>query len=114
MKKNYEDFKLNAIVLTYKSINSIPLNAPIIIELEQSPSTGYRWYYTVSDISILILEEKKIFDFNKPNIIGGSHHIIWKFKPLKYGECKIHFTYYKSWKRDPLPIDELNYIIKVE
>lgn len=101
-------------VLKYKSINLIPLNVPIIIELEQSPSTGYCWYYTVDHISILSFEDKKIFNFNKPNIIGGSHQIIWKFKTLKCGECKIHFTYYKSWKQDHIPIDEITYIIKVE
>lgn len=114
MKQQYDDFKLNAMLLNYKSINVIPLNVAIIIELEQSPSTGYCWYYTIDNISILTLEDKKIFDLNKPNIIGGSHQIIWKFKPLKCGDCKIHFTYYKSWKRDPFPIDEISYLVKVE
>ena len=86
----------------------------MLIELDQSPSTGYCWYYTISDPSILALEEKRTFDFNKSNIIGGSLQIIWRFKCLKRGECKIHFAYYKSWKRESQFLDEYTYIVKVE
>jgi len=110
----YEHSKLNAIVLSHKFINVIPLHEQMLIELTESPSTGYCWYYTLSDPSIIDLHYKKVFDFNKPNIIGGSQQIIWRFKSLKCGECKIHFSYYKSWKRDPCSIDEYIYILKVE
>ncbi|MGH4119062.1 protease inhibitor I42 family protein [Clostridium sp.] len=114
MDIEYDDFKLNAIVLSHELINIIHLNDNIIIELTESPSTGYCWFYTVSDLSIISLEEKKIYDFNKPNIIGGTIQIIWKFKCITTGQCKIHFSYYKSWKKDFFPLDEYIYIIKVE
>ncbi|MGH4051770.1 MAG: protease inhibitor I42 family protein [Clostridium sp.] len=110
----YENSKLNAIVLSHNFINMIPNSNQILIELTQSPSTGYCWYYTISDPSILILEDKKTFDFNKPNIIGGSLQIIWRFKCLKNGECKIHFSYYKSWKKESGPLEEYIYVVKVE
>ena len=102
----YENFKSNAIVLGHKLINIIPINENMIIELTESPATGYCWYYTTSDPSIVLLEEKKTFDFNKPNILGGSNQIIWKFKCLNCGECKITFSYYKSWKRESCSLDE--------
>jgi predicted secreted protein len=114
LNQEYEDSKLNTIVLSHEFINVIPLDKQILVELTESPSTGYRWYYTISDPSILALEEQKTFNFNRPNVIGGSLQLTWKFKCLKPGECKIHFTYYKSWKREPFYLDEYTYIVKVE
>ncbi|MBK5240897.1 protease inhibitor I42 family protein [Clostridium sp.] len=114
MDIEYDDFKLNTNVLSHELINIIHLNDNMIIELTESPSTGYCWFYTVSDPSIVSLEEKKIYDFNRPNIIGGTIKIIWKFKGISAGECKIYFSYYKSWKKESFPLDEYIYIIKVE
>ena len=114
MTKEYEAFKLNTILLGPKLINVISLDQHTIIELTESPATGYCWYYTISDPSILGLEDKKMFDFNKPNILGGSNQVIWKFKCLNCGECKITFAYYKSWKKESCPLDEFTYIVKVE
>jgi len=112
--EGYTNSKLNTIILSPEFINVIPLHKHMLIELTESPSTGYCWYYTISDPSILTIESKKTFNFNKPNVLGGSQQIIWKFKCLRCGECKIHFTYYKSWKRESNPLDEYMYIIKVE
>jgi len=114
LTQEYEFFKLDNIVLSHEFINVIPLQTHMLIEFDESPSTGYCWYYTITDYSIVDLEEKKIFNFNKPNIIGGSHQIVWKFKCLKCGECKIQFAYYKSWKRESCPLDEYTYIVKIE
>ncbi|WP_298840517.1 protease inhibitor I42 family protein [Clostridium sp.] len=114
MTYEYKNFKLNAIVLGHDLINIIPIHEQMIIELTESPATGYCWYYTTSDPSIILLEEKRIFDFNKPNIIGGTKQILWKFKGLNCGECKILFSYYKSWKKESCPLDEFTYIVKVE
>ena len=114
MNQEYESLKFNAIVLSHKVINVVSTYEHMIIELTESLSTGYCWHYTISDPSILALEEKKIFDFNKPNIIGGSLQVLWRFKSLKRGECKLHFDYYKSWKREPSSLEEYTYIIKVE
>jgi len=114
LTEGYENSKLNSIVLSHKFINVISLHEHMIIEFDESPSTGYCWHYLISDPLILALEEKKVFNFNKPNIIGGREQIIWRFKCLKRGECKIHFSYYNSWKRESCFLDEYTYVIKVE
>lgn len=114
MNQEYENSKLNTIVLSHEFINVISIHEHILIELTESPSTGYCWHFTISNPSILALEEKRTFDFNKPNIIGGSLQVIWRFKCLKCGECKINFAYYKSWKRESCSLDEYTYIVKVE
>ncbi len=114
MTNDYENFKSNTIVLSHRFINTIALKEYILIELMESPCTGYSWYYTLSNTSILSLEEKRTFDFNKPNVIGGSVQVIWKFKCLSPGECKIHFAYYKAWKKESFPLEENTYIVKVE
>jgi predicted secreted protein len=114
LNQEYENSKLNTVVLSHEFINVISIHEHILIELTESPSTGYCWHFTISDPSILALEEKRTFDFNKPNIIGGSLQIIWRFKCLKSGECKINFAYYKSWKRESCSLDEYTYIVKVE
>jgi predicted secreted protein len=115
LNKEYEGFKLNTVVLSNKIINIVHLDDIMAVELTESPSTGYCWYYgVVSDPSIIELEGKQSFDFNKPNIMGGSIQIVWKFKCLEYGECEIHFTYYNSWKKDSTPLDEFTYIVKIE
>ena len=114
MTLEYENSKLNAIVLSHNFINMIHNSNQMLIEHAQSPSTGYCWYYTISDPSIVTLEDKKTFDFNKPNVIGGSLQIIWRFKCLKSGECMIHFAYYKSWKRESCSLEEYTYVVKVE
>jgi predicted secreted protein len=114
LNQEYENYKLNTIVLSHKFINVIPVHEHMLIELTESPSTGYCWHHTISDPSILALEDKKTFDFNKPNIIGGSLQIVWRFKCLKRGECKIQFAYYKSWKMESFFLDEYTYVVKVE
>jgi len=110
----YENSKINAIVLSHNFINTIHNSNQMLIEFTEAPSTGYCWYYTISDPSVVILVDKQIFDFNKPNVIGGSLQIIWRFKCLKIGECKIHFAYYKSWKKESSPLEEYTYIVKSE
>ena len=114
MTEGYENSKLDCIILSHEFINVIPADKKMFIELTESPSTGYYWYYTISNPCVLSLINKTKFNFNKPNIIGGSEQIIWKFKCLRSGECKIHFAYYKSWKQETSPLDEYTYIIKVE
>ena len=114
MTEEYERSKLNSIILSEKFINVISLHEHMIIEFDEAPSTGYCWHYSISDPYILALEDKKIFNFNKQNILGGRQQIIWSFKCLKCGECKIHFSYYKSWKMESCFLDEYTYVIKVE
>ncbi|OHD07655.1 MAG: hypothetical protein A2086_16110 [Spirochaetes bacterium GWD1_27_9] len=112
---NYNNYKSNLSFLIEDNTSDIFLNTDYLIELEGNPSTGYWWYYTIGDNTIIKNIDSKTFDFHSGEFIVGAPIIgIWKFKCLKIGETKITFKYYRSWEGEDSASETKIFNIKVK
>lgn len=82
------------------------------IELDENPSTGYKWNYEPSDS-----EYASIIKINLPlelNIIGQTHKVVFEITALKKGEEEITFKYSRDWEKDIKPISTKKINIKIK
>ncbi len=66
----------------------------IAISLDENPSTGFLWTYTISPSTILSLVEDRYvsdpYDGDEPiDGLGGTHH--WRFEVVESGTVRITF-----------------------
>ena len=70
----------------------------VSVSLKGNPTTGYGWYYTISDSAILEkTDDNYTSDSNSAEIVGAGGTFTWNFKALKAGEATITFKYYRQW-----------------
>jgi len=70
----------------------------VYVKLEKNPSTGYSWYYTLSDSTRLQFVGEEVFRSSYEQPVAGEPVIrVWKFMAAKKGRASITFTYYRGW-----------------
>ena len=77
--------------------NTLPVGVIGRVKLDGNPTTGYDWYFTVSDESMLTLVSDG-YTSTHPGADGAGGTYVWNFKGLKPGEAKITFKYYRAWE----------------
>ncbi|MGM0651914.1 MAG: protease inhibitor I42 family protein [Bacillota bacterium] len=84
-----------------------------IIELEENPSTGFRWQWAAENDDIIVLESDL---FREPknkdeNIVGaaGTHEFV--FEAINPGDTALQFEYLRPWEPDNI---EKTYIYNIK
>lgn len=70
----------------------------IQIQLEENPTTGYSWHYSIKDNKKveIISDNYSAHKHEASQLgVGGIHN--WNIKGLKPGKTKIRFEYYQEW-----------------
>lgn len=68
------------------------------IKLDENPTTGYTWNYSISDKNkIELLFDEYIQDDVEDGIVGAGGVHEWTFNATESGEVEIKFDYYRSW-----------------
>ena len=69
----------------------------IILELDESPTTGYRWHTTVSPAGVLELEDDT---FNAPpsGRVGAAGQRILTFRAVDPGTAQVRGIRRRSWE----------------
>ena len=75
--------------------------ADFTVELEENPTTGYRWSYTAEPADILIETGDEYIAPNKTGMVGASGMRVFTFEPQKDGEVTLSFGYLRSWENNP-------------
>lgn len=82
-------------------------NNGFIIILDENPSTGYQWEFTLIDKYneefdpiVKLINEEFILPDSKLVGAGGSH--IFEFETIKDGECALRFNYKRNWEEEEI------------
>lgn len=110
---DYRDFKHNCASLGPDITHAVDINDAFIVELPEIPSSGYLWHFRIADSESVELVKERVFDFNKPGVVGGTQKHLWKFKALNPGSTTIVFKKYRQWLGEEKAKKEYQYIISI-
>ena len=82
-----------------------------IIKLKGNPTTGYNWFYEISDDSIVAIEESEKY-LGDDLIVGAPSIFTYTITSLKPGQATLHFEYKRPWETVE-PAETKDYIITV-
>lgn len=74
----------------------------VTVSLDENPSTGYGWQYTVSKDGIIILTDDSYHSDAPGGIVGAGGIRAFSFSGLKDGLTLITFTYLRPWEGTPI------------
>lgn len=66
------------------------------IELDENPTTGYSWKYTMSQEGVLT-EKENVYQKPTTGLMGAGGKHTWSFLPAGDGEVELTFVYAQSW-----------------
>lgn len=81
------------------------------LSLDGNPTTGYSWYYSIEDESIVSVDEKVTY-LGKNNMVGAPSRFDYTFKSLKAGTTTVKFEYKRIWENVE-PAESHTYNIEV-
>jgi len=68
------------------------------IELEETGSAGYGWYFDRLDTAHFALLSEETKAISPPGLIGAPVLGIWRLKTLREGSAEIKMNYYRKWE----------------
>ena len=81
------------------------------IQMKGNPTTGYNWFYEISDESIIAVEENVKY-LGDDMIVGAPSMCTYTITALKPGQTTLHFEYKRPWESVE-PIETKDYYITV-
>ena len=81
------------------------------IQMKGNPTTGYNWFYQISDESIIAVEENVKY-LGDDMIVGAPSMFTYTITALKPGQTTLHFEYKRLWETVE-PIETKDYYITV-
>jgi inhibitor of cysteine peptidase len=76
---------------------SVPLSEEVVLELEENPSTGYRWTFEATGESVKELASTYIP--SPTGVIGGGGHRIFRFLATRPGTTSIRAALRRTWEQ---------------
>lgn len=76
----------------------------VTISIDENPSTGYGWGYTISD-NLIIKNDRDEFiisNTGKQIITGAGGTRVLDFSGIKPGSAVLTLKYERSWEQDPI------------
>ncbi|MDY6826795.1 MAG: protease inhibitor I42 family protein [Bacillota bacterium] len=69
-----------------------------IVKLEENPSTGYNWHWTVGPEGVVVLDSEEFIAAEDEEVVGvpGRHEFV--FRAEEAGEAEVVFQYYRDWE----------------
>ena len=83
-----------------------------LIQLKGNPTTGYNWFYQISDDSIIAVEEYVKY-LGDDMVVGAPSMFTYTIISLKPGQATLHFEYKRPWETVE-PAETKEYIITVD
>lgn len=84
-----------------------------VVKLEENPSTGYTWHYTIENENVLTLVSDKYTTPKDKKTIGAPGVHEWKFKAVSEAETDLIFEYYRDWEGKKERVKKVGYEIVV-
>jgi predicted secreted protein len=83
------------------------------IVLDENPSTGYEWFYTIDNPAVVVLESEVLTPVEEPVMPGSPYRHSFIFRALSEGRTRITFEHYREWEGPESKIDTKIYSIAV-
>ena len=76
----------------------------VTISIDENPSTGYGWFYTISDNLIIKNDRDEFIGSNtgRQIITGAGGTRVLDFSGIKPGSAVLTLKYERSWEQDPI------------
>lgn len=86
----------------------------LTLTLDENPTTGYSWAYTMTPVGVLALESDA-FDSSQTseNVVGAGGTHTWTFKVLTEGCVRLTFRYYRPWEAPETAAEMRVYAVNV-
>jgi len=94
----YDNYRKTGSLLSADKENKFAAGSLLIVDLDLNASTGFKWFYKISDPAVIALEEEKIFDLEKDkpeNIQKVRIKAFCKKKQEKIPNGKINYCIFK-------------------
>ena len=82
------------------------------IQLKGNPTTGYNWFYQISDESVIAVEEYVKY-LGDDMVVGAPSMFTYTITSLKPGQAALRFEYKRPWETVE-PAETKYYIITVD
>ena len=86
----------------------------LTLTLDENPTTGYSWAYTMAPADILALENDAFVNAPTSETVvgaGGTH--TWTFKVVAGGCVRLTFQYYRPWEAPETAVETRVYAVNV-
>lgn len=86
----------------------------LTLTLDENPTTGYSWAYTMAPEGILALDHDAFFSSQtSANVVGAGGQHTWTFKVLTMGCVRLTFRYYRPWEAPETAVETRVYAVNV-
>ncbi len=89
-------------------------NQSFSLELDLHADAGYRWYYAMSDTTVIHLDSTSYRPKSGNwNIVGGMTVETFYFRAIKTGQCSIALDERQGWLPNVPPINSVRFSVVV-
>jgi len=86
----------------------------LTLTLDENPTTGYSWAYTMAPEGILALDHDAfVSSQTSANVVGAGGQHTWTFKVLAKGCVRLTFQYYRPWEAPETAAETRVYAVNV-
>ncbi|MDK9711792.1 protease inhibitor I42 family protein [Acidaminobacter sp.] len=86
----------------------------LTLTLDENPTTGYSWAYTLAPEGILALDHDAfVSGQTSANVVGAGGQHTWTFKVLTMGCVRLTFRYYRPWEAPETAAETRVYAVNV-
>jgi len=86
----------------------------LTLTLDENPTTGYSWAYTMAPTGILALDSDAFVNApTSENVVGAGGTHTWTFKVIADGCVRLTFQYYRPWEAPTTAVETRIYAVNV-
>lgn len=95
-----------------KITQNVKVGENVCIELEENPSTGASWTYSINDENLIkLIKDERI---HTSNLLGAPVTRRFTFQMQREGKAYIHFKYAPAWEKNTLWNEcKFNFLIQI-
>ncbi len=80
---------------------SVRVGEEFTLKLDENPTTGYQWSYTVSDENVVVLsKDEYVPDSTDEDVVGAGGQRVLTFEARSKGSTVIDMVYERSWEQN--------------
>jgi inhibitor of cysteine peptidase len=85
---------------------NLSVNQQLVINLNENPTTGYRWHFRGVNTSLIDLVQDNYTLSTESKLGGGGVRSI-KYKAKSEGKCDLTFKHIREWEGEGFAIETL-------
>jgi len=96
-----------------RQVIELGVGEELVIELTGNPTTGYNWYVTGVDETVLQVQGEPAFTADS-SALGSGGMLALSFKALAAGETMLSMAYQRAWEVGIAPLETLTLQVVVK